>query len=66
VVLGELLPRDEPVADLLDQFMQRRFERCKFIVEGSLQLGEWEMHPTPDANRPELIRKMLDVMAQPI
>jgi 2-polyprenyl-6-methoxyphenol hydroxylase-like FAD-dependent oxidoreductase len=66
VVLGELLPRDEPVADLLDQFMRRRFERCKFIFEGSLQLGEWDMHPTPDADRAELIRKMLDVMAQPI
>jgi 2-polyprenyl-6-methoxyphenol hydroxylase-like FAD-dependent oxidoreductase len=66
VVLGELLPRDEPVVDLLDQFIQRRFERCKFIVEGSLQLGEWEMHPAPDADRPGLIRKMLDVVAQPI
>jgi 2-polyprenyl-6-methoxyphenol hydroxylase-like FAD-dependent oxidoreductase len=66
VVLGELLLRDEPVEDLLDQFMRRRFERCKFIFEGSLQLGEWDMHPTPDADRAELIRKMLDVMAQPI
>ena len=66
VVLGELLPRDEPVADLLEGFMRRRFERCKFIFEGSLQLGEWDMHPTPDADRAGLIRKMLDVMAQPI
>ena len=66
VALSELLTCDEPVADLLDQFMRRRFERCKFIFEGSLQLGEWEMHPTPDADRPGLIRQMLDVMAQPI
>jgi 2-polyprenyl-6-methoxyphenol hydroxylase-like FAD-dependent oxidoreductase len=66
VVLGELLPRDELVADLLDQFMRRRFERCKFIVEGSLQLGEWEMHPSLDADRTGLTRKMLDVVAQPI
>jgi len=66
VALSELLPCDEPVADLLDQFMRRRFERCKFIFEGSLQLGEWDMRPTPDADRPGLIRQMLDVMAQPI
>jgi hypothetical protein len=46
--------------------MQRRFERCKFIVDGSLQLGEWEMHPTPDADPAGLTRKMLEVMAQPI
>jgi hypothetical protein len=61
-----LLTCDEPVEDLLGQFMRRRFERCKFIFEGSLQLGEWDMRPTPDADRAGLIRKMLDVMAQPI
>jgi 2-polyprenyl-6-methoxyphenol hydroxylase-like FAD-dependent oxidoreductase len=66
VVLGELLARDEPIQSLLDEFMQRRFERCKFIVEGSLQLGEWEMRPTPEADAPGLTKKMLEVMAQPI
>jgi 2-polyprenyl-6-methoxyphenol hydroxylase-like FAD-dependent oxidoreductase len=66
VVLGELLARDEPLPQLLDEFMRRRFERCKFIVEGSLQLGEWEMRPTPDADAPGLTRKMIGLMAQPI
>jgi hypothetical protein len=66
VVLGELLRRDEPLPRLLDEFMQRRFERCKFIVEGSLQLGEWEMHPTPEADAPGLTKKMIGMMAQPI
>lgn len=66
VVLGELLRRDEPLPDLLERFMQLRFERCKFIVEGSLQLGEWEMNPSPEADPPGLTRKMLGVMAQPL
>jgi 2-polyprenyl-6-methoxyphenol hydroxylase-like FAD-dependent oxidoreductase len=66
VVLGELLQREAPLQNLLDEFMQRRFERCKFIVEGSLQLGEWEMHPAPEADAPGLTKKMLGVMAQPI
>jgi 2-polyprenyl-6-methoxyphenol hydroxylase-like FAD-dependent oxidoreductase len=66
VVLGELLARDEPLPRLLNEFMQRRYERCKFIVEGSLQLGEWEMNPSPDADAPGLTKKMLGVMAQPI
>lgn len=66
VVLGELLARDEPLPKLLDEFMQRRFERCKFIVEGSLQLGEWEMHPTPEADAPGLTKKMIGMMAQPL
>jgi hypothetical protein len=66
VVLGELLQRDDPLQTLLDEFMQRRFERCKFIVEGSLQLGEWEMNPSPEADPLGLTKKMLEVMAQPI
>lgn len=66
VVLGELLQRDEPLQSLLDEFMQRRFARCKFIVEGSLQLGEWEMNPTPEADAPGLTKKMIGMMAQPI
>lgn len=66
VVLGELLQRNEPLQNLLDEFMQRRFERCKFIVEGSLQLGEWEMRPTPEADAPGLTKKMIGIMAQSI
>jgi 2-polyprenyl-6-methoxyphenol hydroxylase-like FAD-dependent oxidoreductase len=66
VVLGELLARDAPLPNLLDEFMQRRFERCKFIVEGSLQLGEWEMNPSPEADAPGLTKKMIGLMAQPI
>ncbi len=66
VVLGELLACDEPLPNLLDEFMQRRFERCKSIVEGSLQLGEWEMNPTPEADAPGLTKKMIGMMAQPL
>ena len=66
VVLGELLARDEPLPNLLDKFMQRRFERCKFIVEGSLQLGEWEMNPAPEADAPGLTKKMIGMMARPL
>ena len=66
VVLGELLAQDLPVPQVLEQFMARRYERCKFIVESSLQIGEWEQRPTPDADAPGLTAKMLDIMAQPI
>lgn len=66
VVLGELLAKDLPVEQVMLQFMERRYERCKFIVESSLQIGEWEQRPTPDADAPGLTAKMLDVMAHPI
>lgn len=29
----------------LARFMQRRYERCRLVVENSLQLGEWDKNP---------------------
>jgi 2-polyprenyl-6-methoxyphenol hydroxylase-like FAD-dependent oxidoreductase len=66
VVLTELLPEDAPVDVLLRRFMERRYERCKFIVESSVQIGDWEMHGAPAGQRSELVRKMNEVTAQPI
>ena len=42
VVLAELLAADLSVADLLDQFMARRFDRCRLVVEIAVKLGEME------------------------
>jgi 2-polyprenyl-6-methoxyphenol hydroxylase-like FAD-dependent oxidoreductase len=47
VVLSELLQRDESLEDLLEQFMERRWSRCRLVVEASVQVGEWEQNPTP-------------------
>lgn len=66
VVLGELMARDEPVEALLEQFMDRRFERCRFIVESSLQLGAWELQPVPTADPVGLTARMLETVAAPI
>jgi 2-polyprenyl-6-methoxyphenol hydroxylase-like FAD-dependent oxidoreductase len=66
VVLGELMARDGPLEALLEQFMQRRFERCRFIVDNSLQLGEWELSPTPAGDPVGLTARMLEVVAAPI
>jgi 2-polyprenyl-6-methoxyphenol hydroxylase-like FAD-dependent oxidoreductase len=42
IVLAELLAaHDEPEA-ALDGFMARRYERCRMVVENSVQLSEWE------------------------
>lgn len=45
VVLGEVLDGHDSLADALAAFMERRYERCRLVVENSLQLGEWEKHP---------------------
>lgn len=66
VVLGELLGRDEPLPQLFAEYMKRRYERCKTIFDGSLQIGEWEQRPTPDADPGGLTAKVIGLVAQPI
>jgi 2-polyprenyl-6-methoxyphenol hydroxylase-like FAD-dependent oxidoreductase len=66
VVLGEELGKDGPVGAALERFMARRFERAKFVGESSIQLGEWEQRPTPEADSIGLYRKVLTRLAEPV
>jgi 2-polyprenyl-6-methoxyphenol hydroxylase-like FAD-dependent oxidoreductase len=42
IVLGELLTAESDIQTALEKFMERRFERCRMVVENSVQLSEWE------------------------
>jgi 2-polyprenyl-6-methoxyphenol hydroxylase-like FAD-dependent oxidoreductase len=42
VVLAELLAGEQDVPGLLHQFMARRYDRCRLVVETALKLGEME------------------------
>jgi 2-polyprenyl-6-methoxyphenol hydroxylase-like FAD-dependent oxidoreductase len=66
VVLAAELGKDGPLRGALDSFVQRRFERCKLILEASLQIGEWEMHPDPQADVANLMAKVGQTVVQPI
>jgi hypothetical protein len=58
--------RDLVFAVGAEAFMRRRYQRCKFIVEASTQVAEWEQHSVPDADFPGLTRELVRVIAQPI
>ncbi|GAA3019187.1 FAD-dependent oxidoreductase [Streptosporangium longisporum] len=64
-VLAELLlgagRLDQP---LFDTFMDRRHERAKAVVEASLQLAEWQMHPAPDADVPGLMGRIAEMVTR--
>lgn len=66
VVLGQLAVITTDIHTLLDSFMLRRYERCKFINEGSFQIGEWEQHPDVNSDFLGVTQKMLEVVAEPI
>lgn len=42
VVLGELIQSGNPLPMVLNEFMNRRYDRCKLVVDASNTLGEWE------------------------
>jgi 2-polyprenyl-6-methoxyphenol hydroxylase-like FAD-dependent oxidoreductase len=58
VLAHELAARGD-VGAALDAFMARRFDRCRFIVEGSEAIGAWEMDHSlpidPNAKRQEVV-----------
>jgi 2-polyprenyl-6-methoxyphenol hydroxylase-like FAD-dependent oxidoreductase len=67
VVLGELLRGDAPLPEVLTTFMERRYERCRMVVENSIQLGEWQKHPDSlSADPARLARESQALLAQPI
>ena len=55
VLLAELIDKHAHYQDAFDEFMRRRFERVKCVIDTSNKLAGWEMsewhgHPDPDAN----------------
>ena len=66
IVLSELLASEAPISQVLEEFMSRRYERCRMVVENSLQLVEWEKNPTtPDADFNGLTDRTMIQLAQP-
>lgn len=65
VVLGELLERQGDLRAALEAFMERRWERCRLVVENSLQLGEWEKNPGDPEAPAKLMNESFGALAQP-
>lgn len=60
VLLGEVLGGDRDLDSALDEFMRRRFNRTKFVVDQSTQLAMWELEEwsgvvNPEANPGRLV-----------
>lgn len=66
VVLTELLGRGLPLPQALEQFMERRFRRCKVVVEGSVKLGELEMAHASVTEHQAVSTEVGQVIAEPI
>lgn len=66
VVLAEMLTSGDPVDEVLPAFMARRFPRVKMVLDNSLQLAEWEIHPdTPGADPGRVMGQTLHALCEP-
>ena len=67
IVLAEELDRtpDEPAAAFA-RFQARRFDRCRFIVESSIAVGEFQLGRRDTLDYAALTRQMFEVTAAPL
>ncbi len=66
IVLAELVTGEGPVEEALATFMRRRWPRVSLVVERSLQLVEWEIHPdTPGADPARIMSETLAALEAP-
>ena len=66
VILAEMVTSGEALGDVLPKFMARRFPRVKMVLDNSLQLAEWEIHPdTPGADPGRIMGQTLQALVEP-
>jgi 2-polyprenyl-6-methoxyphenol hydroxylase-like FAD-dependent oxidoreductase len=66
VVLAEMLTGGDGIDQVLTTFMERRLPRVTMVLENSLQLAEWEIHPdTPGADPGRIMGQTLHALCAP-
>ncbi len=66
IVLAEEVTREASLPEGLARFMQRRFERCRVVVEGSAKLGDLEMAHAPLSEHQAATAAIAQAIARPI
>jgi 2-polyprenyl-6-methoxyphenol hydroxylase-like FAD-dependent oxidoreductase len=66
VVLADELASRKPLERALEDFMARRYERCRIVVEGSLQIGRWEQEGARDVDYAGTVKRITDAVAAPL
>jgi 2-polyprenyl-6-methoxyphenol hydroxylase-like FAD-dependent oxidoreductase len=66
LVLSEEISRSTSLQEALTTFSDRRWERCRMVVENSLRLGEIEIAGSDKEEHGHIMRESLIALAQPI
>lgn len=66
LVLGQELGRSQTLEQALQAFMQRRYDRCRMVVNNSLRIGELEVEAASPEAQTDLVNTSLRLLAEPI
>lgn len=66
LVLAQELERGDDLQQALAAFTDRRFARCRTVVENSLRLGEMEVAGAPKEAHAQLMRDTMAALLEPI
>jgi 2-polyprenyl-6-methoxyphenol hydroxylase-like FAD-dependent oxidoreductase len=66
IVLAEELEKASSLSAALECFQQRRWERCRLVVENSMRLGEIEINGGDKAEHMRIMHASFAALAQPI
>ncbi|MDD0812840.1 FAD-dependent monooxygenase [Curvibacter sp. RS43] len=65
VVLADSLDDADSLESALQSYSLRRFDRCRRVVEASVQIGQWQMRPEPGADPLALVREVAVELMRP-
>ena len=66
IVLAEEISRAASVAEAFRAFMRRRYERCRMVVENSLEIGRLEVSGASAMEQTAVVERSLKALAEPI
>jgi 2-polyprenyl-6-methoxyphenol hydroxylase-like FAD-dependent oxidoreductase len=66
IVLADEIGRAASVAEAFRGFMRRRYERCRMVVENSLEIGRLEVSGAPAMEQTAVVERSLRALAAPI
>ncbi|WDS35023.1 FAD-dependent oxidoreductase [Pseudoxanthomonas sp.] len=66
IVLAEELGKGGTLEEALQRFTDRRFDRCRHVIENSVKLGELEMRHGSPLEQSRLMSEALQVLRSPI
>jgi 2-polyprenyl-6-methoxyphenol hydroxylase-like FAD-dependent oxidoreductase len=66
VVLAECLAEADDHETAFRRYTDRRYERCRLVIECCVQIGEWEKGRLPGFDNVAATQKVIETMLQPI